>query len=213
MSEEHRLESHLFDNTRFAGCDLADDRNKDRSTLARDRGHLHRHIEVFQRHMAVAFAKRPFRLEPLAIDQALDHDLGVSRDMKVNCRCLDDANGTAGKPSSHGHLILVDRKLLWSGKQNDGRAADDNRTWHRFFSFLIFSPMQVAARSTRPRRHAYAKTVLGLQGTSVGAHVLHAIFRIARDAERRGEIGSGIEPWRRYRNWQAGKAFARSQQI
>src|SRR5215831_20479677 len=151
MSEEHRLESHLFDNTRFAGCDLADDRNKDRSTLARDRGHLHRHIEVFQRHVAVAFAKRPFRLEPLAVDQALDHDLGVSRDIKVNRCCLDNANRTAREPSRHRHLILVDGKFLWSGKQNHGGAPDDNRTRHRFFSFLIFSPMQVAASATWPR--------------------------------------------------------------
>ena len=68
----------------------------------------------------------------------------------------------------------------------------------------------IAARAAWPRRHAYAETVFGFQGASIGAHVLHSTFRIARDAERRGEVGSGIESRGRYRNRQPGKAFARS---
>ena len=47
--------------------------------LVRDRGHPHRHIEVFERHMAVAFAERAFRFEQFAVDQAFDDDLGVGR--------------------------------------------------------------------------------------------------------------------------------------
>ena len=55
--------------------------------LARDRGDLHRHVEVFERDMAVAFAERAFRLQQFGVDQALDDDLGVGRHIEVDaCR-------------------------------------------------------------------------------------------------------------------------------
>ena len=54
--------------------------------LCGDRGHLHRHVEVFERDMAVALAERAFRLEQFAVDQALDHDLGVGRHVQVDAR-------------------------------------------------------------------------------------------------------------------------------
>ena len=52
--------------------------------LARDRGDLHRHVEVFERDVAVAFAERPLRLEQFGVDQALDHDLGVGRHFEID---------------------------------------------------------------------------------------------------------------------------------
>ena len=74
MRQKHRLVGHFFDHARFAGCDLADDRNENRRAAVRDRRHLHRHVVVFQRHVAIAFAKGAFRLEQFSVDHSLDHD-------------------------------------------------------------------------------------------------------------------------------------------
>ena len=193
MSQKHRLKRHFFHDARFTGRHLADDRHKDRRTLVRDRSHFHRHIEIFQRHVAVAFAKRPLRLEQLAVDQPFDNDFGISGNIEVDADGFDDPDRGAGKPARHGHFVLVDRKLLRAGKQDDRRATDHDGARHRLFSFLVFSPMQIAAGAARPRRHAHAKTVLRFQRAAIGAHVLHAAFGIAGDAQRRCEIGGGVE--------------------
>ena len=122
---------------------------------------------------------------------------------------LGDADGRAGQSAGHRHLVEIDRQLLRAGEQHHRRAADDDGAGHRLFSFLIFAPVQIAAGAARARRHAHAEPVLRFQRGAIGAHVLHAGFGIARDAQRRGEIGRGIEAGRRDRNRQAGEAFAR----
>ena len=50
----------------------------------RDGGHLHREIEILERHVTMTFAERPLRLEHLRIDQSLDHDLCIGGDSEVD---------------------------------------------------------------------------------------------------------------------------------
>ena len=95
---------------RFARRHLADDRDEHRLLLAGDRGHLHRHVEVFERDVAVAFAERAFRLEQLRIDQALDHDLGIGRHVEIDGDAFHRADRLAGERAGDAHLVHVDRR-------------------------------------------------------------------------------------------------------
>ncbi len=110
MREEHRLVGDLLDHARFARRHLADDRDEHRRALAGDRGHLHRHVEVFERDVAVALAERPFRLEQFGIDQALDHDLGVGRHVEIDADAFRHADRRAGEPARDRHLVEIDRR-------------------------------------------------------------------------------------------------------
>ena len=213
MRQEHRLEGDLLHHARFARRDLADDGDEHRLALVGDRGHPHRHVEVLERDVAVAFAERAFRLEQFAVDQAFDHDLGVGRHVQVDGRRLGDADGRAGQPAGHRHLVDIDRQFLRAGEQHDRRAADDDGAGHRLLALLIFAPVQIAAGAARARRHAHAEPVLRFERGAIGAHVLHAGLGIARDAERRGEIGRGVEAGRRDRHRQAGETLAGLQQV
>ena len=78
--------------------------------LVGDRRHLHRHVEVFERDVAVAFAERTFRLEQFGIDQALDDDLGVGRHLEIDGDALHDADRLAGERAGDAHLVEVDRR-------------------------------------------------------------------------------------------------------
>ncbi len=142
------------------------------------------------------------------VDQALDDDLGVGGHVQVDARRLDDADGRAGQTAGDRHLVLIDRQLLRPGEQHHRRAADDDGAGHRLLALLVFAPVQIAAGAARARRHAHAEPVLRFQGAAIGAHVLHAGFRIAGDAERGGQIRRGVEAGRRDRHRQRGKAAA-----
>ena len=75
---------NLLDHAGFAGRHLADDRDENRITPMRDGGHLHRHVEIFERHMPVTFAKRTFGLKQLAIDQAFDDNFCIGRNIEIH---------------------------------------------------------------------------------------------------------------------------------
>ena len=94
--------------------------------LVGDRGHLHRHVEVFERDVAVAFAERAFRLEQLRIDQAFDDDLGVGRHVEIDGDAFHRADRLAGERAGDAHLVHVDGELLRAGEGHDRRAADDD---------------------------------------------------------------------------------------
>src|SRR5262245_51441304 len=124
MCEKHWLKRHFFDDARFARRDLADDGDKNWSTLTGDRGHLHRHIEVFQSHVTMAFPKWPFRLKPLTINQSLNHDFGIGRNMKIDSLGFDNPNRITSQTARYRHFILVNGEFLRSGKQNHRGAAN-----------------------------------------------------------------------------------------
>ncbi len=99
----------------------------------RDRGHLHRHVERFERDVAVAFAERRLGLEYLGIDQALDDDFGVGRHVEIDGLGFDHADRLAGETAGDRKLIEIDGEFLRSGEHDHGRGADDDGDRHRFF--------------------------------------------------------------------------------
>ena len=183
-----RLVGDALHHARFARRHFAQDRGPDRLALMRDRGDLHRHVEAFERDMAVAFAERTFRLEQFGIDQPLDDEFGVGRHVEIDGRGLDDADRRAGQPAGHRHLVAIDRQLLRSGEHHDRRGADHDGDRHRLFQLAVFLPVQITAGAAGPRRHAHAEPVGGFQAAAIGAHVADAGFRILGDAHGGGEI-------------------------
>ena len=74
--------------------------------------------------------------------------------------------------------------------------------------------MIIAAGAARgPRHHAHRKPVGRLQRRPVHAHVLHAGVGIAGDAQRRGQVGRGVEARRRHRHRQPRQPAAGAAQI
>ncbi len=200
MREEQRLVGHLLDHARFRRRHLADDRGEHGRALVRDRGHLHRHVERFERDIAVALAERRFRFEHVRIDHALDDDLGIGRHVEIDADRARHADRLARDAARNGRLIGIHRELQRAGEAHDRRRPEHDRDRHRLLSLVVFEPMQIAARAARPRHHAHREPVVRLQRRAIGAHVLHAAVGIARDAERRREIRRGIEPRRRHRH-------------
>jgi len=182
---------------------LADNRAEHRLPLARDRGDLHRHVEGFERDVAVAFAERRLGLELLAIDQALDDDLGVGRHKKIDGLPLDDADRLAGEAPRDAELVEIDGELLRPGEHHHRRGADDDGDRHLVAAVAVFEPVPETAGAGRlARHHAHRKAVGCFQRRAISAHVLHAAVGIAGDAQRRGQIGRGIKTWRRHRHRQ-----------
>ena len=163
MREEARLVGDALHHARFARRHLADDRDVHRRALVRDRGDLHRHVEVFERDVAVAFAERSLGLQQFGIDQAFDHDLGVGRHVEIDGHALDGADRRAGEPAGHRHLVQIDRQLLRPGEHHHRRAADDDGDRHRLFQLAVFLPVQIAAGAAEARGHAHAEPVGGFQ--------------------------------------------------
>ena len=65
--------------------------------LVGDRGHLHRHVEGFERDIAVALAERRLGLQHVGVDQALDDDLGIGRHVEVDGAAARHADRRAGE--------------------------------------------------------------------------------------------------------------------
>ena len=207
-----RLVGDALHHARFARRHLAQDRGIDRRPLTRDRGDLHGHVEALERDVAVALAERPFRLKEFGVDQALDDDLGVGRHVQIHGQGFDHADRRAGEPAGHGHLVAIDRQLLWSGEHDHRRATHDDGDRHRLFQLAVYLPVQIAAGAAGPRRHAHAEPIGGLQGGAVGTHVADAGFRVVGDAQGRGEIRRRVVAGRRNRHRQRLQAAVRTAQ-
>ena len=81
--------------------------------LRGDRRHLHRHVEGFERDIAVALAERRLGLEHFRIDQAFDDDLGIGRHVEQSTVfALRHADRRAREPAGHAMLVEIDRELL-----------------------------------------------------------------------------------------------------
>ena len=65
----------------------------------------------------------------------------------------------------------------------------------------------IAARARQAAGHADAEPVVILQAGAIGAHVADAAVGVLRHAERRGEIGRGVEARRRDRHRQRCEAM------
>ena len=110
----------------------------------------------------------------------------------------------AGDRAGDAELVHVDGELLRAGEHDDRRAADHDRDRHRLAPRAVLEPVQIAAGAGRlARHHAHGQPVGRFQRRAIGAHVLDAALGIVGDAERRGQIGRGIEARRRDRHRQA----------
>ena len=108
MRQKHRLIGDALDHAGFARRHLAHDRDEHRLAPVGDRRHLHRHVEIFERHIAVAFPERPFRLQQVRVDEPLDDDLGVGRHFERHRHC---AHHRIGKPASAPATAISSRSI------------------------------------------------------------------------------------------------------
>ena len=123
-----------------------------------------RHVEGFERDIAVALAERRLGLEHVRIDHALDHDLGIRRHVEIDGAAARHADRRAGSAAGDRHLVHVDRKLLRAGEHHDRRAADHDRDRHLLAALAVLQPMQKAAGAGRlARHHPHHRAVGGLQ--------------------------------------------------
>jgi hypothetical protein len=201
VAEKQRLVGHLLDDAGFARRHLADDGGEDRRALVSDGGHAHRHIVCFESDVAVALAERRFGLELFGVDQPLDHDFGRRRHVEVDRRGFRDLDRRAGERAGNAEFVHIDGEFLRAGEHDHRRTADHDRDRHGFAALAIFEPMQIAAGAARlARHHAHHQPIGGLERGTVGAHVLDAAVGIPRHAQRRSQIGRGVEARSRYRH-------------
>ena len=108
--------------------------------------------------------------------------------MQVDGLRLDDIDRRAGQPAGDVEFIDADRQLLRPHEGDIGRAAEHDGAGHRLVAaLLVLQIMLVAAGAADARGHAHDQPVRRLQRGAVGAHVLDAGFRIARDDVGRGQ--------------------------
>ena len=193
---EQRLIGGLLENARLAGRHLAQHGGEDGLLLHGDGGDAHRHVEIFQRNVAVAFAERAFGLQQFSIDKTFNHDFSVGGNLKIHRLGAGYAHCASSKAASHSHLVFVDAQLLRPGERDHGRAADDDRTGHRLAHLLILKPVDVAAGAAQARGHAHAKAVVSFEACAIGAHVAHAGFGIFRHAQRGRQIRRSVKAGR-----------------
>ena len=60
--------------------------------------------------MAVAFAERPFGLEQIGVDQPLDDDLGIGRNVEIDGDGLRHPDRRPCEPARDRHLVEIDRQ-------------------------------------------------------------------------------------------------------
>ena len=213
MAQKQRLQRHLAHDARLARGHLADDGGEDRIAAMGDRGHLHRHIEIFERHIAGALAKGAFRLKQFRADEAFDHDLGVGGHEEVDGLGLHHLDGLPRQRACNRRFIEINRQALRASIATDRRRADDNGDRHGLTHGLIFEPVLIAAGAADARGHAHAKAVCALQRRPVGRHIGDAILWVLRDAKRRRQSRRGVKTRGRDRNWQKRKTAARFRQV
>ena len=209
MCQEQRLVGDFLEHAGLAGRDLTDDGGEHRRAFPGDRGDLHRHVEVFQCHVAVTFPEGTFGLESFGVDQAFHDDLRIGRHFQVYRHSPGDTDRSTADPPGNGHLILSHGQLLRTAVGNRRRRANGNGARHELATRTILLPVQVAARSTDPRRHAHAETIIRLQRRPIRTHVANTRVRVAGDDQRRHEVGSRVVTRRRDRHGECVEAAAR----
>jgi hypothetical protein len=143
--------------------------------------------------MAVALTERPLRLEQIRLYQSFDHDLRICRNGKVDCNGFRGSQRHSRESPRHGHLVNINGKLHSPREHRHRSTAENDGTRHRLGTFFVLAPMQISAGTADTRGHTHPEPIRRLERGTIGAHVLNARVGIARDAERGGEIGRGVE--------------------
>ena len=153
--------------------------------------------------MAVAFAKRRFRLEIFRIDIAFDNNLRFCRHHEINRLCFDHIDRVADQPTGHRHLIYPKLEFLWRAVTDTRRTAENDCHRHLLAAFLILQPVLMAFGTTGAHRHPHRHAGRAFQPGAIGAHVLHAGLGIAADTAGRREVRCAVKTRGRDRNRQA----------
>jgi hypothetical protein len=160
----------------------------------RDGRDPHRDVEFFERDMAVRLAERAFRLEVFGVEHAFDHDFCFGRHQQIDRFAAHNADRLAGKPARNADFVKIERQLHRRHIGNARRAAKRDRTGHLpLAATLMLQVVPIAARAADTRCHADHHAIRGLESGAVGAVVLHASLRIARDHVGRGQRRRAIE--------------------
>src|SRR6267143_3713929 len=213
MRQERRLVRNFLDYARRAWRDLTQDGREDRLPPMRNRRHLHDHVVVLERDVAIAFTERPLGLEQVGIDQPFDDNLRIGRHFQIDRDALRYLDGRARRSARHRHFIHVRGEFLRPGVDYNRRAADHDRAWHRLAQRAVLLPVKISARASDTRGHAHAEPVGFFQRCAVGPHIAHPGLGIARDAKRGSEIGRGVETRSGNRHRQACQPATRPPQI
>ena len=159
MRREQRLVGDALDDTGFAWRHLTDVGRDHRLLAVRDRGNAHRHVELFERDVAVRLAERRLRLEIDGVDQTFDDQFGFRRDHQVDGAALRDVDRTAGQAARHGDFIDADGQFLRTHEGDVRRTAEHDGAGHGFAHLLVFQIVLIAAGAADARRHAHDKTI------------------------------------------------------
>ena len=175
---------------------------------------FHGQIEFLQSHVAMRLTKWRLGLQKLQINLAFDHNLRLCRNGERHAVGFCNANGHTGQATRHLQLIDADRHFLWTHEGHTRWAAKHHGTRHGLVAQCLPGlVVQVPTRTTHSSGHAHDHAVRGLQGGSVGAHVLHTRLRVFGDHIGGGECGGAIKAWSGDRDGQHVKTLALAQQI
>ena len=114
---------------------------------------------IFQRHMAMRFRERRFRLEILGVDPAFNHDLCICRDHEIHRSRFYLIDRRADNAAGDRHFFQAYAELLRSHVSNRRRAAEHERARHAFTTSPVFLPVQIALCAARSGNHAHPEPV------------------------------------------------------
>ena len=88
--------------------------------------------------MAVALAERCLGLEVFGVDEALDNNLSLGRDQKVDGFCLHDVERSADQSAGNGKLVGTFWQFQGRGERHTRWSTEHHRGRHRLAACLIF---------------------------------------------------------------------------
>ena len=200
---EDRLVRDLLDDARLRRRHLADERHPDGVLAVRDRGDLEERVQLARVHIPVRLAERPFLLELLRIDIALEDDLGLGRHLERHGLAAHQADRRAGEAAGDRELVDPVGHLLHGRVADDRRPTDDECGGQVLALLPRLLPVDVHVLPEPRREDAdavggldlpavvplVAHAGLGILGEPVGARGVRAVVeagRRDRDRELRG---------------------------
>ncbi len=133
-------------------------------------------------------AERTFRFTHLGQNAALDHDFRMRRNPDLAGPALHHLDRTAKQCAGDVHFVFIKRGNCL--RRQDARRMHSDHQRDLQGRTGVFSHLEVMLGVPRQQQHANAIGAADL--TAMNRHVLHAGFRIARDQQRSGDIGTAV---------------------
>ncbi|MFN8202666.1 MAG: hypothetical protein U0S48_08885 [Solirubrobacteraceae bacterium] len=162
---------------------------EDRVLATRDRGDLEQRVAVRRPVAAGVLAVGPLGVHPIAVDVALEHDLGIGRDQQVDGLAAHERHG--GPAQRAHHRELVRRRHAHLARHVVERVgADDEGDLEAPPGLASAS---VVAAQVRRGDHVDAGLVRPPQHEPANAGVVAPGVRVAADVHRRRDVGRAVE--------------------